>query len=108
VWLLIVRRELAETRAQLQPVVPQLWVADAICETGKNPPNWRFHVGVYQGGIAFYYATWDSWKQNVPAARVYGDADQAPAWVQASVAAWGLANVGRWGCLNHPSVSRYG
>jgi hypothetical protein len=84
--------------------VSALWTADAICETGKNPPNWQFHVGVYQGGIAFWYGTWDSWKKNVAGASAYADADQAPPWLQARVAQWGLDNVGRWGCLFHANV----
>lgn len=81
-----------------------LWVADAVCETGSNPPNWRFHVGVYEGGIAFYHGTWDWWKRYVPAARRFDGAWQAPPWVQARVAQWGLDHYGRWGCLWHPDV----
>lgn len=84
--------------------MPALWVRDAICETGSNPPNWRFRAGVYQGGIAFYYGTWDTWKMHVPVARRFADADQAPAWVQAAVAQWGLDRFGRWGCLFHRDV----
>jgi hypothetical protein len=87
--------------------VRALWVHDAICETGRNPPNWRFHVGVYQGGIAFYYTTWDAWKIHVPEARRYAEADQAPAWAQAAVAEWGLRHLGRWGCLFHADVWKY-
>jgi hypothetical protein len=87
--------------------IAALWVHDAICETGSTPPNWRFHVGIYQGGIAFYAGTWDTWKQHVPTAHRFGDADQAPAWVQAAVAQWGLDHFGRWGCLFHPDVWAY-
>jgi hypothetical protein len=84
--------------------VAALWVADAICETGRNPPNWRFHAGSYEGGIAFYSGTWDSWKASVSAARRYAAAYQAPAWVQAAVAQFGLDHYGRWGCLYHADV----
>lgn len=84
--------------------VSPLWVADAICETGQNPPNWRYHAGVYEGGIGFYYTTWDSWKLRVPAARRFDHAYQAPAWIQAAVAQYGLDHYGRWGCLYHSSV----
>lgn len=84
--------------------VRPLWVADAVCETGHNPPSWHDTAGVYEGGIRFYWGTWDAWKQHVPAARRYGGAQQAPAWMQAAVAEWGLRNVGRWGCLYHADV----
>lgn len=81
-----------------------MWIADAICETGRNPPNWLFHAGSYEGGIAFYKTTWTAWRAHVVAARSYQHAYQAPAWVQATVAQWGLDNAGRWGCLFHASV----
>ena len=83
-----------------------LWVADAICETGHNPPNWRFHAGVYEGGIAFYWGTWQAWHQHVREAVRYRHAYQAPAWVQAQVAEYGLDHYGRWGCLFHAEVWR--
>lgn len=70
-----------------------------MCETGANPPNWRFHAGSYEGGIAFYAGTWRTWSRFVPDARRFVHAYQAPAWVQAEVAEYGLDHYGRWGCL---------
>lgn len=92
--------------------IPALWLADAACETGSTPPNWNFRAGVYEGGIAFYYTTWDSWKIHIPQARPFDHAYEAPGWVQALVAQWGLDNfnpghISRWGCLWHESVWRY-
>lgn len=94
----------ATTAAARTPRLRPLWRADAICETGQNPPNWQFRAGSYEGGIAFYSGTWTAWKKHVAAARTYVHAYQAPAWVQAAVAEWGLDNIGRWGCLYHPDV----
>lgn len=92
--------------------IPALWEADAECETGSKPANWSFRAGVYEGGIAFYYTTWDSWKIHVPQARPFDHAYEAPGWVQALVAQWGLDNfnpshISRWGCLWHESVWRF-
>ena len=87
--------------------VPRLWIEDAVCETGQRPPNWRFRAGEYEGGIAFYHGTWEAWRGHVRAAAPFEHAYDAPAWVQAKVAAWGLANLGTWGCLTHPSVARW-
>jgi hypothetical protein len=79
-------------------------VADAICETGSNPPNWQFRAGQYEGGIAFASSTWQWWKQYIPAARRYAHAYSAPGWIQAAVAEYGLDHFGRWGCLYHADV----
>lgn len=66
--------------------------------------GWHTTAGVYQGGIRFYYTTWDAWKVHVRAAARFADAQDAPAWLQSRVAAWGLAHEGRWGCLWHAWV----
>lgn len=89
----------ASTAAARAPRLRPLWRADAVCETGSNPPNWQFRAGSYEGGIAFYAGTWRTWSKAVPAARRYLHAYQAPAWVQAAVAEYGLQHFGRWGCL---------
>ena len=80
-------------------VIPALWMADAQCETGHNPPNWRFHAGPYEGGIAFASSTWRWWARETGWYPRYEHAYQAPGWVQARVAQHGLTRYGRWGCL---------
>lgn len=99
----------AAAAAARTPQPRALWRADAVCETGHNPPDWQYRAGSYEGGIAFFSGTWDAWKMHVAAARRYAHAYQAPAWVQAAVAEWGLYNyrpghISRWGCLYHPDV----
>ena len=95
------------------PVIPAIWQADAICETGRNPPIWDYgkrgragYGGSYEGGIAFAASTWHAWHRFVPAARRYDHAYDAPADVQWRVAQYGLDHYGRWGCLFHTSVWR--
>lgn len=91
--------------------IAPLWRADAVCETGRNPPPWNYGApgkagagSGYEGGIGFAPSTWRWWSGKVPAARRFAHAYQAPGWVQALVAQWGLTNVGRWGCLFKPWV----
>ncbi len=85
---------------------PAFWVRDAICETGWNPPDWRYgapgHHGDgsgYEGGIGFAPSTWRWWAGVLGHLHRYPHAYLAPAWVQAAVAQYGLDHYGRWGCV---------
>lgn len=75
------------------PKIPWPWIAIADCESGDGDgrppyrPNWRYNVGLYDGGLNFHPQTWSS------ATRLYGHGSrryrfawQAPALVQVKVA----------------------
>jgi hypothetical protein len=38
------------------------WWRIGICESGSNPPNWRFDSGTYQGALGFYHGSWDQFR----------------------------------------------
>jgi Transglycosylase-like domain len=98
--LLFLTLALSATAATVVSVAPgSFWYRDAICETGHNPPNWRFQSGQYEGGIAFAHSTWVWWASALGYARRYPHAYQAPAAVQAAVAEYGLDHYGDWGCV---------
>lgn len=70
-----------------------------ICETGKNPPNWKHDSGTYQGGYGFWYGTWDSFK---PVSWWPSNAAHATPWQQYRTALRVIARYGwsGWGCRN--------
>jgi hypothetical protein len=39
--------------------IPPVWRRLAMCETGGN---WRHRNSLYQGGLGFYYASWDAYR----------------------------------------------
>jgi hypothetical protein len=72
------------------------WDRVAQCETGST---WRGLGRTYQGGLGFYWATWDWWARELGLHRRYPDAGLAPRLVQIRVADYGLrVHRGYWGC----------
>jgi hypothetical protein len=73
------------------------WDRVADCETGST---WRGLGATYQGGLGFYWATWDWWARELGLQARYPDAGLAPRLVQIRVAKYGrLEHRGYWGCL---------
>jgi hypothetical protein len=63
VWVTVIRRELAETKAQLQPRRPLFdrgWLAEATC-IHEHEGAWNANTGNgYFGGFQFLLGTWAS------------------------------------------------
>jgi hypothetical protein len=62
VWVRVIRRELAETRAQLQPrpLFDRGWLAQATC-IHQHEGAWNANTGNgYYGGFQFLLSTWAS------------------------------------------------
>jgi Transglycosylase-like domain len=73
------------------------WYRVAACETHYN---WDA-AGTYQGGLGFYYKTWDWWAGELGFS-AYRSAGDAPPWVQIQVAQYGYSKYhGYWGCIAH-------
>lgn len=57
-WVRAVWREhLSAARAEVD--VPVVWRRLAHCETGGN---WKHRNSMYQGGLGFYYGSWDAYR----------------------------------------------
>lgn len=92
------------------------WTRVGSCETGGGgPPLWdwgkhasrsdplhRHNEGtIYEGGVGFYYTTWQAWAKELNLYVKYPHAWMAPPEVQAQVAQYGLSvHRGYWGCLH--------
>lgn len=80
----------------LTPSTVRYWDGVARCETGGD---WRAPGPTYQGGVGFYWATWDWWARELGLLRRYPDAHLAPRLVQIRVADYGRRiHRGYWGC----------
>ena len=80
----------------LSPATVAYWDGVARCETGGH---WRGLGRTYQGGLGFYWATWDSWATELGLEARYPDAGDAPRLVQIRVADYGRrVHRGYWGC----------
>jgi hypothetical protein len=53
IWIKVIRRELAETRAALTPrySVPDWWRSDALCVHSGESSNWAIDNPPYSGGM---------------------------------------------------------
>lgn len=72
------------------------WDRVAHCETQSH---WRGLGSTYQGGLGFFYTTWDWWARELGLAHRYPDAGLAPRLVQIRVADYGRrVHHGYWGC----------
>jgi len=82
--------------AALTPATVAYWDRVAQCETGRR---WQAPGPTYQGGVGFYWATWDWWARELGLHRRYPDAHLAPRLVQIRVADYGRrVHRGYWGC----------
>lgn len=95
VWVPIIRRELAETRAQLRPQPrapwPAWWYAQAMCIHSHEAVDWHEKSNPDdRGGMQFAWSTWQAFGG-------HGDpADASPA--EQLYRAWLLySSLGRWG-----------
>jgi hypothetical protein len=85
-------------------LLADFWRSVASCETGQRW-DWgsRNRPGegtTYQGGLGFYWATWDWWATELGLIRKYPHAYDAPANVQILVADHGYRrHRGYWGCF---------
>ena len=91
--------------------VPTFWQRLATCETGHigqptdGHPRWNWgalhrHLEgkTYEGGVGFYWRTWNLWAGELGLLRLYPHAYLAPPPVQVRVAQYGFARGGYWGC----------
>jgi hypothetical protein len=86
----------ASSSPTLAPSTIAYWDRVARCETGGQ---WRGLGRTYQGGLGFYWATWDSWAGELGLEARYPDAGDAPRLVQIRVADYGRrVHRGYWGC----------
>jgi hypothetical protein len=77
------------------------WDRVARCEQpdGAGGALWNHPGPRYQGGLGFYFATWDWWARELGLVRRYPDAGDAPRLVQIRVAEYGRrVHRGYWGC----------
>jgi hypothetical protein len=82
--------------SSLSPSTIAYWDGVARCETGAH---WRGLGRTYQGGLGFYYSTWDAWAGELGLEARYPDAGDAPRLVQIRVADYGRrVHRGYWGC----------
>jgi hypothetical protein len=95
----VMRTRWGKVKRSLKPANHDLWLAIGRCEqpgAGYGGVNWTHPGPTYQGGLGFYYATWDGWKP----AGYPADAGSAT-WRQQMIVAQRVANdVGysAWGC----------
>ena len=86
------------SRPKLTPQVVSFWKGVAQCETGQN---WKGLGSTYQGGLGFYWATWNWWAGELGLLDKYPDAGDAPPLVQIEVAQYGrVVYSGYWGCIS--------
>lgn len=96
--LLVALLVVANARPSLDPGRVAMWDRVARCETGGR---WDWNSGTYQGGVGFYWRTWDWWARELGLWRRYPDAYLAPRMTQIRVADYGLRRYrGYWGCLH--------
>jgi hypothetical protein len=77
------------------------WDRVARCEQpdGAGGARWNHPGPRYQGGLGFYWGTWDWWARELGLLRRYPDAGDAPRLVQIRVADYGRrVHRGYWGC----------
>jgi len=85
-----------EAQGGLPPSTVAYWDRVAECETHST---WRGLGHTYQGGLGFYWSTWDWWARELGLLRQYPDAGLAPRLVQIRVADYGRrVHGGYWGC----------
>jgi hypothetical protein len=95
-WLAIIRRELAETRAQLRPryAVPAWWLTGALCVHRGESGNWAIENPPYSGGMQMDSAFQSNYGAEF--VRRWGSAGHWPPSVQLFVAYRGWLRQG-WG-----------
>lgn len=82
IWVRVIRRELAETRAALRPAnpwpVPAWWLPGALCVHRLESTDWHIANGPYANGMQFTLSTWESvggtaagWRWASPAEQMY-------------------------------------
>ncbi len=82
----------------------QFWDNVARCETGQRW-DWgaQHRAGeghTYEGGVGFYWQTWQAWARELGLLRRYPHAYLAPKLVQIQVAEYGLrVHNGYWGAI---------
>lgn len=98
--------------AKLKPETIRAWERVAQCETGGvlGYPLWDWgkyrhrsslEGSKYEGGVGFYWGTWDWWAGELGLIKKYPHAYDAPKLVQIRVADYGLrVHNGYWGCLH--------
>ena len=60
IWVRVIRREIAETRALLKPSIPSWWLAQAAC-IRSHEGAWTSNTGNgYYGAYQFLLGTWQS------------------------------------------------
>lgn len=89
--------------AKLPPDRVAFWARVAQCETGSR---WDWGAqrrpregSTYEGGLGFYWATWQAWARSLGVLAQYPHAYQAPPRVQMVVAEYGYRRGGYWGCI---------
>ena len=86
-----------EAARRLSPATIAFWDRVAYCETGSR---WGGLGSTYQGGLGFYYTTWNWWASELGLLARYPDAGDAPRLVQIQVADYGRrVHHGYWGCI---------
>jgi hypothetical protein len=96
-WAGVVLPQAQASPSSLPASTIALWDRVARCETGST---WTGLGSTYQGGLGFYYATWDWWAKELGLWSKYPDAGMAPRLVQIRVADYGRrVHGGYWGCL---------
>lgn len=85
----------------LSPAAIAFWDRVAHCEQPLGAgARWSHPGPTYQGGLGFYFSTWDWWARELGLHRRYPDAGDAPRLVQIRVADYGRrVHRGYWGCI---------
>lgn len=95
VWIRVIRRELAETRAQLQPrvVAGPSWLWNAFMCIHSHEGSWTDDGAPYWGGLQFGWSEWQRFGGNfAPSANLATPAEQ----IAAGIAYWRVAGFSPW------------